>query len=117
MVDAVKTHWPEYLMEFGSLAIFMISACFFGALLQYPGSPVHELLPLPLVRRVVMGIAMGTTAIAIVYSPWGKQSGAHLNPSVTLTFYRLGKICTWDAIFYTVFQFIGASWGSGSPSR
>jgi len=29
---------------------------------------------------------MGSTSAAIVYSPWGQQSGAHLNPSVTLTF-------------------------------
>jgi aquaporin Z len=111
MVDAVKNHWPEYLMELGSLAIFMISACLFGALLQYPGSPARALFPHPLSRRVLMGIAMGATAIAIIYSPWGKQSGAHLNPSVTLTFYRLGKIHAWDAVFYTLFQFVGGVLG------
>lgn len=38
-----------------------------------------------------MGIAMGLTAIAIIYSPWGKQSGAHINPVVTLTFYPLAS--------------------------
>ncbi|MGH7774263.1 MAG: MIP/aquaporin family protein, partial [Candidatus Binatia bacterium] len=53
------------------------------------------------------GIAMGLTAIGIVYSPWGKQSGAHLNPSVTFTFFRLGKVKAWDALFYVCAQFIG----------
>ena len=57
---------------------------------------------------VLTGIAMGLTAIAIVYSPWGKQSGAHFNPSVTLTFWRLGKVATWDAVFYVAAQFAGA---------
>ena len=50
---------------------------------------------------------MGATAIAIIYSPWGKQSGAHINPAVTWTFYRLGKIATWDAVFYVLAQFAG----------
>ena len=51
---------------------------------------------------------MGLTAIGIIYSPWGKQSGAHINPSVTLAFLRLGKIESWDAFFYICAQFGGA---------
>ena len=35
---------------------------------------------------------MGATAIPLIYSPWGKQSGAHMNPAITLTFTRLGKV-------------------------
>ena len=53
----------------------------------------------------------GSTAIAIIYSPWGKQSGAHINPSVTFTFFRLGKIKAWDALFYISAQFLGAVLG------
>ena len=49
--------------------------------------------------------------MALIYSPWGKQSGAHFNPAVTLTFYRLGKIKTWDAIFYISAQFLGGAAG------
>ena len=30
-----------------------------------------------------------------------------MNPSTTLMFFRLGKIETWDAMFYICFQFIG----------
>jgi len=51
---------------------------------------------------------MGCVTAAIIYSPWGQKSGAHINPAVTWSFYRLGKIGGWDAIFYTLFQFIGA---------
>ena len=57
---------------------------------------------------MLTGIAMGSTAIALVFSPLGKRSGAHFNPAVTLTFWRLGKVKNWDAIFYIVAQFIGA---------
>jgi aquaporin Z len=69
------------------------------------------------VRRMLMGASMGLTAIAIIYSPWGKQSGAHINPSVTLTFLRLGKIKQWDALFYVVSQFAGAALGVAFVAR
>jgi aquaporin Z len=65
----------------------------------------------PFFRRFLIGVAMGLTAIAIIYSPWGKQSGAHINPSVTLTFLRLGKVKSWDAILYIFAQFTGALLG------
>jgi aquaporin Z len=76
-------------------------------LLDYPNSPVHQAIPDPFVRRLLTGLAMGLTAIAIIYSPWGKQSGAHFNPSVTVTFWRLGKIAPYDALFYIIAQFAG----------
>jgi aquaporin Z len=105
---ALQRHWPEYLMEAAELGVFLISACVFVTLLEHPGSAVRQMIPDPTLRRVLTGIAMGLTAISIVYSPWGKQSGAHFNPSVTLTFWRLGKVQPWDALFYIVAQFAGA---------
>ena len=107
MLDALRRHWPEYLIEAGALALFMISACAFGTLFEYPGSPVRQMLGNPHVRRVLMGLAMGGTAVGIIYSPWGKQSGAHMNPAVTLAFFRLRKIAGWDAAFYILAQFGG----------
>jgi aquaporin Z len=58
-----------------------------------------------------MGVAMGLTAVGIIYSPWGQQSGAHMNPSVTLAFLRLGKVKPWDAFFYVLAQFAGGLLG------
>jgi aquaporin Z len=94
-------------MEAASLGLFMVSACSFSALLDYPGSPAHQAVADPLARRALEGLAMGLTAICIFLSPWGKRSGAHMNPSVTLSFLLLGKIKQWDAVFYIVFQFLG----------
>src|SRR6266699_4232453 len=105
---SLRTHWPEYLMEAGLLGAFMVSACVFGALYEFPQSPVHQAIGSGLLRRLLMGMSMGLTAIAIFYSPWGKQSGAHINPSVTFTFFRLGKVKLWDAFFYIAAQFTGA---------
>jgi aquaporin Z len=98
-------------MEAAGLGFFMISACLFGALYENPASPVRQAISSTLLRRVLMGVSMGLTSIVIVYSPWGKQSGAHINPSVTLTFLRLGKIAKWDALFYVLAQFAGAVLG------
>jgi aquaporin Z len=109
--NALRRHWPEYLMEGAGLGTFMISAAVFATLLEHPGSPIRMTIADPFLRRIPMGIAMGMTAIAIIYSPWGKQSGAHLNPAVTLTFFRLGKVRWEDAIFYIAAQFIGGVTG------
>lgn len=100
-------HWPEYLMEAVELGLFMLSACVFSVLLYHPSSPVAQSIADSVFRRMIMGTAMGATAIAIIFSPLGKRSGAHFNPAVTWTFFRLGKIDARDAAFYTLFQFAG----------
>jgi aquaporin Z len=121
MLPALRNHWPEYLIEAALLGMFMISACGFTLLLEHPDSLVVVALPDPFVRRAFIGIAMGLTAIALIFSPWGKRSGAHMNPSVTLTFLSLGKIRFWDAVFYVMAQFAGGiagvalmAWSAGS---
>jgi aquaporin Z len=94
-------------MEAAGLGFFMISACLFVTLLQHPLSPARQALPNPFFRNALTGLAMGLTLIGIVYSPWGKRSGAHLNPAFTLTFLRLGKAAPRDAAFYIAAQFLG----------
>lgn len=107
MWSMLREHYPEYCMEAAGLGLFMMSAALCTILLEHPRSPVHESIADPVMRRVLIGIAMGMTAVGIIYSPWGKRSGAHLNPTVTLTFFRLGKIHAVDAVFYVLAQFIG----------
>ncbi len=90
-------------MEAAALGMFMVSACVFGVLLEHPSSPLHQAIPRGFTRQVLGGIAMGLTAVAIISSPWGQRSGAHMNPAVL----SLGKIRPWDAFFYVVAQFAG----------
>ena len=108
---SLRLHWPEYLMEASLLGAFMVSACVFGVLYGLPQSPVRQAVSSDFLRGLLGGLSMGLTAITIFYSPWGKQSGAHINPVVTLTFFRLGKIRFWDALFYIGSQFAGAVLG------
>lgn len=98
-------------MEATELGLFMLSACAFTVLLYHPASPVSRSFSNEILQRATMGIAMGATAIAIIFSPIGKRSGAHFNPSITLTFFRLGKVKPWDAAFYILAQFVGGVGG------
>ena len=111
MASAACQHWPEYLIEAAGLGGFMIAAGGLATLLEHPASPVRQVVGSALLRRALMGTGMAATAMALVYSPWGKRSGAHFNPALTLTFLRLGKVALWDALFYVLAQFIGGLLG------
>jgi aquaporin Z len=100
-------HWPEYLIEAWALGTFMLSAAAFGVLLEWPGSPVRAALADADLRRALGGLAMGATAIALIHSAWGRRSGAHMNPAVTLAFALLGRVRPADAAGYVVAQFAG----------
>src|SRR3990172_2418621 len=50
MLDALRRHWPEYVMEAAGLGMFMISAGTFGTILEYPGSPAHQAIADPFLR-------------------------------------------------------------------
>jgi aquaporin Z len=109
--DSLRVHWPEYLMEAGEAGIYLFSACSTATLLWHPASPIQRYLPSDTVRRLLMGLAMGATVVAIALTPWGKQSGAHFNPALTFTFYRLRKVALCDAVFYCIAQLLGAVGG------
>ena len=106
-MNRLAAHWSEYAMEATCLALFMISAAGTATLLQHPASPLAGWSNAPLLQRIPMGLAMGLTNAALVYSPLGARSGAHMNPAVTLTFLRLRKIAPVDAAGYVVAQFVG----------
>ena len=108
-MNDVRRHWPEYLCEAVGLAIFMVSATAFATLLFHPASVLGS--GHVVVRRVLMGLAMGMTAAGIVYSPIGRRSGAHLNPAMTVAFFRLGKIAGPDAAGYVAAQSVGGLGG------
>jgi aquaporin Z len=112
MVRSVRTHWPEYLSEATGLGLFMVAAGLCATLLEHPASPAREALPSAFLRRGLMGGAMGLALIGLIYSPWGRRSGAHLNPALTLAFWRLGKVAWRDAVGYMTAQFLGGVAGT-----
>lgn len=104
-------HITEAIIEGTLLGAFMFIACSAVVLFHHPESPVARTITRPLVRRLCVGVLMGLTAIALIYSPLGQRSGAHMNPGTTLTFVLLGKVHWPDAIAYPIGQFVGGFLG------
>jgi aquaporin Z len=113
MIGTLRRHWRLYVYEGAELAWFMVAACVATVVLFGEGSVGVREIASAAVRRLMMGAAMGGTAVMILHSPMGKRSGAHFNPAITLTYLWLGKIGVWDAAGYVVGQFVGGVAGVG----
>jgi aquaporin Z len=107
MRASFKKNLQHYLQEALGLAIFMISACFFSGMFEAKNSSWHLAISNDFSRTIIMGVMMGITALFIFYSPLTAPSGSHINPAVTITFLRLGKMGRWDSFFYIIFQLAG----------
>ena len=111
ITSALQRHWPEYLIELGGIGILVVVICCTAVAFEHPSSPLQEAIGAEW-RRPIKAAIISTTIIGLVYSPWGKQSGAHFNPAITLTFLRLGKVAPLDAVFYMLAHFSGAVLGA-----
>jgi aquaporin Z len=111
LATVLSEHWPEYLIEGWALGCLMISVGSSVTIFQSPKSYIATLVPNAALRTVFLAFTVGLTITLLIQSPWGKRSGAHMNPAITLTFLRLGKIHRWDALFYVLPQTIGAVLG------
>jgi aquaporin Z len=105
---SIRRNWKYYLQEALGLAIFMISACFFSGILFGENGFLSSSMSSTF-RQCILGVMMGISALFIFYSRFTSPSGSHINPAVTITFLRLGKIGSWDALLYMIFQIIGGT--------
>jgi aquaporin Z len=111
LVNNWKIETKKYLDEGLGLGLFMVSAGFFDALIEYQGLPLRHIITSSLFRRFLIGLAMGLTALYIFTSKFGTQSGAYINPAVTIIRFRLGDINLAETFFYILFQLVGGSLG------
>ena len=105
-------HWPEYGAELAGTAwnVFVgLSAVVFNFA---PGLPGARLIPDASLRLWVTGLIFAGSGSLFTISPWGRLSGAHINPSVTLAFWAHGKLRWHDGVGYLVAQFLGGSAGA-----
>ncbi len=103
----LRRHWPEFAVEALFLAVYVLAAGIVSAWLE--GGPRADLSSASgaVARRLLAGLAVGTIVAALIYSPWGRRSGTHMNPAITLAYLRLGKMTRWDAVFYLLAQLAG----------
>jgi aquaporin Z len=107
----MRRNLPAYFAEFAGTALMLFFGVSAVSFMWGPGSPV-PVVPYPALRRLLTGLMFAGGATAVVYSPLGQISGGHLNPAVTLAFWRMGKVPHRVAAIYIVAQFAGALLGA-----
>ena len=110
-LTALRRGWPAYACEGLGLGGFLFVVGVVDAVMWAPQSPVSPLIASDPAKRAVVGVAAGLYLIALVYSPLGTESGAQINPSITLAYLRLGKIRFARRRLLHRAQFIGAVLG------
>lgn len=98
-------------MEAAELGILMLSIGIFGTFLYSDASPLSRFDWPPYTEAFCMGAAVALATYLVIRSPFGRRSGAHINPAVTMAYLWLGRIHRWDALFYVVAQFAGGAAG------
>lgn len=105
-------HWAEWACEFSGTALLLLGGLSAVCLDFAPGTPVTSLTLSHSARLLLTGLLFGGTGSLVAVSPLGRRSGAHLNPSVTLAFWRRGHMHPHDVIGYVVAQVTGAFAGT-----
>jgi aquaporin Z len=104
--------WQTFLSELVGTALLVLFGLSFVILMFGTGSPIARVVPDEGVRRLITGFLFGTTGALIALSPVGKESGAHINPVVTLGFWLIGKLKAQTVFGYVLAQLAGACLGA-----
>jgi aquaporin Z len=119
-----RVRWRLFISEFVGTALLVLGGLSVVFFMFGQGSPMARLLPNELVRTVVTAFLFGTIGSAIAVSRIGKESGAHINPAVTMGFWMMRKLDLRAAVGYILAQLLGAwvfalpllAWGSMGAS-
>ncbi|BEP13437.1 MIP/aquaporin family protein [Acidothermaceae bacterium B102] len=84
------------------------------ALVNAHQSPLRHQLPSASLRYALIGAGFGLAVAAVVVSPLGRRSGAHLNTAVTLALWLRGETRGGDALGYVAAQCVGATVAAGA---
>jgi aquaporin Z len=76
------------------------------------GSPMKGLVPNERVRMALTSFLFGCVGTAVALSRVGTESGAHINPAVTVGFWLMRKLDTPALVSYIVAQVTGACLGA-----
>ena len=103
--------WQHYVAELVGTALLLLVGLSLVIFMFGSGSPMARLVPSAAWRRLITGFLFGCTGASIALSPVGKESGAHINPMVTLGFLLFRKLDGATALGYVAAQLTGACLG------
>jgi aquaporin Z len=103
--------WRLFVSELVGTAVLLLGGLSLVIFMFGAGSPIERVVPSVVLRQIITGFLFGCVGATIALSPVGKESGAHINPAVTLAFWLFQKLDTRTALGYVVAQLIGASVG------
>ena len=118
-----RVRWRLFFSELIGTALLVLGGVSVIVLLS-DASPLAHLVPNALLRTILTALLFGTIGSAIAVSWIGRESGAHINPAVTLGFWLMRKLDLRAAVGYVIAQLLGAcvgalpllAWGSTGRS-
>ena len=84
--------WRLFLCELSGTAVLVLVGLSLVIGMFGTGSPMTQLIPSVGLRQLITGFLFGTTGASIALSVVGKESGAHINPAVTMVFWLFRKL-------------------------
>jgi aquaporin Z len=110
--EPVKIPWTLFASEFFGTALLVLVGVSFVILDFGNNSPVVRFIHDAGLRRAITGFLFGCTGALIAISWIGKESGAHINPVVTLAFWLKKKMGNAHAAGYVACQVLGGIAGA-----
>ena len=104
--------WRLFVSELIGTALLLLGGLSVVIFMFVDGSPMARAIPSVALRQTITGFLFGCVGATIALSAVGKESGAHINPAVTLGFWLMRKIDARTAIGYLVAQLAGAILGT-----
>jgi len=107
-----RVRWRLFFSELAGTALLVFGGLSVVIFMSGEGSPMGRLLPNEYLRMAVTAFLFGTIGSTIAVSRIGKESGAHINPAVTLGFWLMHKLDARAASGYIIAQMLGAALGA-----
>jgi aquaporin Z len=107
-----RVRWRLFFSELIGTALLVMGGLSVVIVMFGDGSALVRLMPNELLRTVITAFLFGTIGGSIALSWVGKESGAHINPAVTLGFWMMRKLDLRAATGYIVAQLLGAALGA-----
>lgn len=104
--------WRLFLAELIGTGLLLLAGLSLVILMFGAGSPVVRMVPNESLRRPITGFLFGTIGALIAVSPVGRESGAHINPVVSVAFWLMGKLQPRVLLVYVSAQLAGAVLGA-----